>query len=612
MRRIALLLVFLIAFAPAPRAQTPSERPVPYFDDPSRPERLAAAYDTIRAAMPDLAREIGAPAVVWGVVVDGTLAASGAYGLRDVEANAPATLDTVFRIASMTKSFTALAILKLRDEGRLSLDDPVVKHVPEFASVALPTRDSAPITIRQLLTHGAGFAEDNAWGDRQLAQPDATLNEWLALGLPFSTAPGTAYEYSNYGFALLGRIVANVSRRPYAEYMNTQILQPLGMTASYWDAAAVPAEHIAHGYRRAGDTWIRETPLGHGSFGPMGGLWTSGRDLAKYIAYMLSAWPPRDAPEQGPVRRASMREMQQAQRLSGFSATYLPAAGTLEAQTTAYGFGLRTTTDCRFPLAVAHSGGLPGYGSNMTWLPEYGVGVFALANVTYAPAARITRMMIDALHATSALQPRRLPPSAPLLEMRDAIAAFLNAPTATALETIAADNLALDRPIADRVAEARRLREALGACTAGDITPQNWLRGTFRATCERGWIDVRFTLAPTKPPRLQVLELREGRPIDPDLRRGLETLLSSGPGSPEGLRFASDRLRAEVAKATSALGVIHGRCRPGDALTGNGVSDVRVHLECDRGTLVAHVRRDAEGRVSRLAFEPAPGAACAP
>ncbi|HEY8537182.1 MAG TPA: serine hydrolase domain-containing protein, partial [Vicinamibacterales bacterium] len=164
MRRIALLLVFLIAFAPAPRAQTPSERPVPYFDDPSRPERLAAAYDTIRAAMPDLAREIGAPAVVWGVVVDGTLAASGAYGLRDVEANAPATLDTVFRIASMTKSFTALAILKLRDEGRLSLDDPVVKHVPEFASVALPTRDSAPITIRQLLTHGAGFAEDNAWG----------------------------------------------------------------------------------------------------------------------------------------------------------------------------------------------------------------------------------------------------------------------------------------------------------------------------------------------------------------------------------------------------------------------------------------------------------------
>src|SRR5690606_15384491 len=232
-RRIALLLVFLIASAPAPRAQTPSERPVPYFDDPSRPERLAAAYDTIRAAMPDLAREIGAPAVVWGVVVDGTLAASGAYGLRDVEANAPATLDTVFRIASMTKSFTALAILKLRDEGRLSLDDPVVKHVPEFASVALPTRDSAPITIRQLLTHGAGFAEDNAWGDRQLAQPDATLNEWLALGLPFSTAPGTAYEYSNYGFALLGRIVANVSRRPYAEYMNTQILQPLGMTASY-------------------------------------------------------------------------------------------------------------------------------------------------------------------------------------------------------------------------------------------------------------------------------------------------------------------------------------------------------------------------------------------
>src|SRR5690606_21116999 len=182
-----------------------------------------------------------------------------------------------------------------------------------------------------------------------------------------------------------------------------------------------------------------------------------------------------------------------------------------------YGFGLRTTTDCRFALAVAHSGGLPGYGSNMTWLPEYGVGVFALANVTYAPASRITRMMIDALHATGALRPRRLPPSAPLLSMRDAITAFLNEPSESRLQAMAADNLALDRPLAERVAAARRLRDALGECKAGDVAAQNWLRGTFRAGCERGWIDVRYTLAPTQPPRLQVLELREGRPVEPEL-----------------------------------------------------------------------------------------------
>ncbi|HEX7085639.1 MAG TPA: serine hydrolase domain-containing protein [Vicinamibacterales bacterium] len=613
MRRIALVLVSLIAFAPAPSAQAPaSDRPVPYFADPSRPERLATAFETIRAAVPTLAKEIGAPAVVWGVVIDGRLAASGAYGLRDVEAEAPATLDTVFRIASMTKSFTALAILKLRDEGRLSLDDPVVKHIPGFASVALPTRDSAPITIRQLMSHSAGFAEDNAWGDRQLAQPDATLDQWLARGLPFSTAPGTAYEYSNYGFALLGRIVATVARRPYAEYMNTQILAPLGMTASYWDAADVPAAHIAHGYRRDGDAWVRETPLAHGSFGPMGGLWTSGHDLAKYIAYMLAAWPPRDAPERGPVRRASMREMQQAQRASGFSAVQLPPAAHVEAQATAYGFGLRTTVDCRFPLAVAHSGGLPGYGSNMTWLPEHGVGVFALANVTYAPAGRITRMMIDALHATGALQPRRLPPSAPLLSARDAIAAFLNEPSEARLQAVAADNLALDRPLADRVAAARRLRDALGTCKAGDIAAQNWLRGTFRADCERGWIDVRFTLAPTQPPRLQVLELREGRPVEPDLRRRLEALFSSGPGSPDALPFASDSLRDEFASTASVLRMAYGQCRPGEALSGDGARQVRMRLQCDRGDLVADIRRDADGRVSRLGFEPPPGAACAP
>ncbi len=613
MRRIALVLLTLVALAPAPQAQAPApDRPVPYFEDPSRADRLAAAFETIRAGVPQLAQESGAPAVVWGVVIDGTLAASGAYGIRDVDAKAPATLDSVFRIASMTKSFTALAILKLRDEGRLSLEDPVVKHIPGFASVALPTRDSAPITIRQLLTHGAGFAEDNAWGDRQLAQPDATLDEWLARGLPFSTAPGTAYEYSNYGFALLGRIVANVSRRPYAEYMNTEILAPLGMTASYWQAADVPAAHIAHGYRRDGDAWVRETSLAHGSFGPMGGLWTSGRGLAKYVAYMLSAWPPRDAPERGPVRRASMREMQRAQRAAGFGAVHLPFETHVDAQATAYGFGLRTMTDCRFALAVAHSGGLPGYGSNMTWLPEYGVGVFALANVTYAPAGRVTRMMIDALHATGALQPRRLPPGAPLIEARDAIAAFLNEPSEAGLQAIAADNLALDRPLADRVAAARRLRDALGACRAGDITAQNWLRGTFRADCDRGWIDVRYTLAPTQPPRLQVLELREGRPVDPDLRRRLEALLTSGNGSSGALPFASDSLRDEVASTVAAVRTAYGECRPGEALSGDGANQVRVRVECDRGVLVADLRRDAAGRVSRLAFEPPPGAACVP
>src|SRR5690606_16663668 len=196
--------------------------------------------------------------------------------------------------------------------------------------------------------------------------------------------------------------------------------------------------------------------------------------------------------------------------------------------------------------------------------------------------------------------------------VRDACTPRLTVPSESRLPAMAPATLALDRPLAERVAAARRLRDALGECKAGDVAAQNWLRGTFGAGCERGWIDVRYTLAPTQPPRLQVLELREGRPVEPELRRRLEALFTPGTGSPAALSFASDSLRDEFASTASAVRMAYGQCKPGEALSGDGVNQVRLGLECDRGDLVADVRRDTNGRVSRLAFEPLPGATCAP
>ena len=159
-------------------------------------------------------------------LIDGELVWQKHAGVREKTNNAPVTPETVFRIASMTKSFTAMAIMKLRDEGKLSLDDPVAKYVPELANLPYPTADSQVLTIRHLLTHSEGFPEDNPWGDRQLAQSDATMRAWLRAGIPFSTSPGTAFEYSNYGFAILGQIVAKASGRPYDVYVRDNILRP--------------------------------------------------------------------------------------------------------------------------------------------------------------------------------------------------------------------------------------------------------------------------------------------------------------------------------------------------------------------------------------------------
>jgi CubicO group peptidase (beta-lactamase class C family) len=451
--------------------------------------------------------------MIWGLVIDGQLAHVKSAGVRDLTSKDPVTPDTAFRIASMTKSFTVLAILKLRDAGRLSLEDPVARYIPEFARMEMPTRDAGPLRIRHLLTHSAGFPEDNPWGDQQLGASDADLTAWLKKGIPFSTAPGSAYEYSNYGFGLLGRIVTRASGVDYRTYLEREILKPLGMSASTLEYTTVPADRRATGYRRKPDgSFEVEKPLSHGAFGSMGGLLTTANDMARYVAFQLSAWPPRDEPERGPVNRASVREMNHLWNPSSLS------AGRGRAQVSGYGYGLRISADCRFSHIVGHGGGLPGFGSYMAWLPDYGVGMFAMANRTYAGPAGPINESWDLLRKTGALRPRELPTSPWLTSMRDSIVKAWRDTDMKELHRIAAMNLFLDVPEEQRRNEFEALHREVGNCRMiGDVRPENWLRGVFDMGCEKGPVRVTFTLAPTQPPGLQYLNIRRRGPNEPAL-----------------------------------------------------------------------------------------------
>jgi CubicO group peptidase (beta-lactamase class C family) len=520
-RAAAFTLVLLAAgplSSPGARAQVAqvATNPPAVFTDPDRKAKLSAAFPEIDRAVGEFMTRTHVPGAAWGIVIDGELAHLGVAGFRDLKTKAPVDKDSVFRIASMTKSFTAMSILKLRDEGKLSLDDFAEKYVPELKTLHYPTTDSPRIKVRDLMSHATGFPEDNPWGDQQLDRTDEQLTEMLRRGIPFSNPPETAYEYSNYGFAILGRIVTRVSGKPYPQYVQEAILRPLGMTSTTLEPSEVAKDRLAYGYRWEDETWKLEPALPHGAFGSMGGMLTSVADLSKYVGTFLAAWPPRDGAETGPVRRSSLREMQQIWRSrpatvtrAGSSAINLNAGG--------YGYGLGISQNCDYAHIVAHSGGLPGYGSLMRWLPEYGVGIVAFGNVTYTGWGGVVNTAFEMLAKTGGLQRRQPQPSDALVEARDAVSRLVVRWDDAQADKVAAMNLFLDRSKDRRQKEIEDLTARVGACTAPSTfeNVENALRGSWLMKCERGDLRVSITLAPTMPPKVQFMEVTAPAPGAP-------------------------------------------------------------------------------------------------
>jgi CubicO group peptidase (beta-lactamase class C family) len=279
------------------------------------------------------------------------------------------------------------------------------------------------------------------------------------------------------------------------------------MTSTTMSPTAVAPGRLAQGYRWEDETWKLEPQLPDGAFGPMGGMLTSPRDLATWVAQFLAAFPARDEPEAGPVRRASLREMQQVARPRPAAVTRA-ADGALQLSAGGYGFGLGISGNCRFAHVVAHTGGLPGFGSLMLWLPEYGVGIIALGNRTYAGWGGVTQEALGLLQGTGALVPRE-PQPAPVLEVRrDQVTRLALRWDDALADSLAAMNLFRDRSRERRRVELAQLADSLGGCRAAPRfdAVENALRGRWTMPCARGGLQVAITLAPTMPPMVQHLE----------------------------------------------------------------------------------------------------------
>ncbi|NBA87444.1 serine hydrolase [Emticicia sp. CRIBPO] len=475
-----------------------------FFEDSERLQKIQKALPQLDKIIEEYAAKNHFPGTVYGLMVDGKVIHTGNLGFTELSSKTPATSQSGFRIASMSKSFTSMAILKLRDEGKLKLDDPVYLYIPEMKGQPYPTLDAPVATVRHLLTHAAGFPEDNPWGDRHLGDTDKQLTDLIKNKLSFSNDPGIAYEYSNLGFAMLGLIIKKVSGESYQSYINKNILQPLGMNNTYWEYTKVPAKQLAHGYRWLNEAWVEQPLLHDGSWGSMGGLITSIDDFGKYMAFHLSAWPPSDLKETGPVRRSSVREMQFPWNFNNINAKYKYPDGKATPLVSAYGYGLRWTKDGDGRTTVGHSGGLPGFGSNWAILPDYGVGIMLFANSTYASTSALNTIVLDKLITLAELKPRQMQPSSILNQRKNDLVKLLPDWNNAEKSGLFADNFFLDYFTETLRKEALEVYNKAGKIVkVRELIPENGLRGSFILEGEKANIKISFTLTAENPGLIQ-------------------------------------------------------------------------------------------------------------
>lgn len=484
---------------------------IPEFTDRERTQKIAIALKGIEDIYKACAEENRLPGIAYGVVVDNKLVLSDGYGTINLTTQQPVTDRSLFRIASMTKSFTAMAILRLRDENAISLQDHVVEYIPEIEGLKYLTEDATPVTIHNLLTMTSGFPEDNPWGDRFLDITDQALMDLVEQGISVSTLPSYQYEYSNLGYGLLGIIISRVSGMPYQEYITKHILDPLGLHNTFWEYAEVPDSLLAVGYVWTNGQWEEEPILHDGAFGAMGGLITSIVDFSKYVSLHLSAWPPRNDPDSGPVKRSTLREMQRMNdpvlypNLIRFGREGASAMR-------GYGFGLLELEDDRGIVEVGHNGGLPGYGSSYMFYPRYGIGIMAFGNLRYVGGTvkSANYKVIQKLIEEDLFNPRILPVSEILAERKEQVIRLIQTWDTALEQEILAENFFLDHPREERMDAARKALSAIGEIEKIEpLVPENQLRGSFIIRGSKGSMEVYFTLSPEPVPKVQWLSYEE-------------------------------------------------------------------------------------------------------
>ncbi len=315
-------------------------------------ERLAARLERlVRSSQ----REKRAPSIAAAVLRDGELIWEAAVGVADVEAGLEATSDTQYRIGSITKTFTAAAIMQLRDAGKLDLEDTLDRHVEGAAHTP---------TIRRLLSHASGLqreTQDDSWLSLRFAPPDELLETLSQAELVLPS--GARFHYSNLAFALLGVVVERVSGMAYQEYVRERLFEPVGLTRVSFEPTAPAAKgYLAQPY--ADGVW-NAVDVETGAWASAGQLWGTAGDICRWGAFLAD-------PDESVLASSSAEEMRTVQTIADH-----------ERWLAGYGLGLGLSRDGDRILA-GHGGSMPGFIATLDFSAKEKVAVAALTNESEA------------------------------------------------------------------------------------------------------------------------------------------------------------------------------------------------------------------------------------
>ncbi len=335
------------------------------------------------------------PGLAVGIVYDQEMIWSKGYGVSDLESQTPATPATLFRLGSISKLFTASAILQLRDEGKLRLDDPIAQHLAWF-KLQSSFEEAPEITIRHLLTHTAGLPREGAfpyWTTHEFP----TREEVIAAvsTQPAIFPPAKTYKYSNLGMALLGEIIAAVSGETYADYIQKHIIDPLGMTHS----TVIPSEDVR---RQMATAYMRRQPDGSREvmeyyetkgMAPAANIVSSVDDLARFAALHLRA-----APESGDGEVLKASTLYEMQRPHWVYSNWSGGRG--------LGFGISRRSD---KTLVSHGGWIGGNRTHLLLVPADKLAIIAMVNaddgIPYQFSYQALDLVGEAIAASTAQPP---------------------------------------------------------------------------------------------------------------------------------------------------------------------------------------------------------------